>query len=110
MSQETGEDKLGAWYMQSGTHRVSDRLSINSGAQVREYETTNNLNILLLLTGVSYNINSNITTTMGYGFLNIDNSYEDLPDENNTDEHRIFEQVSLKNKLWKLRQIGRAHG
>ena len=103
MSQETGEDKLGAWYMYSGTHRVSDRLSINSGAQVREYETTNNLNIILLLTGVSYNINSNITTTMGYGFLNIDNSYEDLPDENNTDEHRIFEQVSLKNKLWKLR-------
>ena len=60
MAQETGEDKLGAWYMYSGTHRVSDKLSINSGAQIREYETITNLNTLLLLTGLSYNINSNI--------------------------------------------------
>lgn len=101
-AQETGEDKLGAWYMYSGTHRVSDKLSIKSGAQIREYETTNNLNTLLLLTGLSYKVNSNIVTTMGYGYLNFDSSYFDLPDENNTNEHRLFEQVSLKNKIWKL--------
>jgi len=102
-AQETGENKLGAWYMYSGTHRVSDKISINSGAQIREYETINNLNALLLLTGLSYSINSNIVTTMGYGFLNFDSSYVDLPDENTTNEHRLFEQISLKNKFWKLR-------
>lgn len=102
-AQGTGEDKLGTWYMYSGTHRISDKLSINSGAQIREYETITNLNTLLLLTGLNYNINSNIVTTMGYGYLNFDNSYEDLPEENNIDEHRIFEQISLKNRVWKLR-------
>jgi len=102
-AQETGEDKLGAWYMYSGIHRLSNKLSINSVVQVREYETINNLNTLLLLTGLSYNINSNIVTTMGYGYLNINSSYENLPDENKINEHRIFEQVSLKNTLWKLR-------
>ena len=103
MAQRTGEDKLGTWYMYSGTHSVSDKLSINSGVQIREYETITNLNTLLLLTGLSYNINSNIITTMGYGYLNFDSSYEDLPEENNIDEHRIFEQISLKNRVWKLR-------
>jgi len=102
-TQETGEGNLGAWYMFSGNHRVSDKLSINSGAQIREYETTTNLNTLLLLTGLNYNINSNITTSMGYGYLTIDSSYEDVPGENYTNEHRLYEQVSLKNKLWKFR-------
>ena len=102
-AQETGEDKLGSWYMYSGTHKVSDKLSINSGAQVREYETTTNLNTLLILTGLSYNINSTLVTTMGYGYLTIDGSYEDLPNENNTHEHRLYEQISLKNKIWKFR-------
>lgn len=103
LAQGSGEVKLGTWFMYSGTHRVSNKLSINSGAQIREYQTITNLNTILLLTGLSYSINSNIVTTMGYGYLNFDSSYEDLPRENNIDEHRIFEQISFKNRVWKLR-------
>ena len=102
-AQKTGEEKLGSWYMFSGIHRISNKLSINSGAQIRDYETTSNFQQLLLLTGVSYNVNSNLTTSIGYGYLNTDKSFEELIDETNTEEHRLFQQVSLKNKLWKLK-------
>ncbi|MGB5463580.1 MAG: DUF2490 domain-containing protein, partial [Aureibaculum sp.] len=60
-SQNNGENKLGAWYMFSGNHRISDNFSIITGSQIREYETTHNFNQLLLLSGLNYDINQNIT-------------------------------------------------
>jgi len=101
-SQNSGENKLGAWYMFSGNHRISDKFSIITGSQIREYETTNNFNQLLLLSGLNFDINQNITTTVGYGFLNTDGTFEELPEEIYSKENRLFEQISLKNSFWKL--------
>ena len=101
-SQNNGENKLGAWYMFSGNHRISDNFSIITGSQIREYETTHNFNQLLLLSGLNYDINQNITAAIGYGFLNTDSTFEELPVEIYSKENRLFEQISLKNTLWKL--------
>ena len=101
-AQRPGEDDLGAWYMYFGTNKVSERFSIHTEAQFRYYETTSNFNQLLLRTGVNYHINTDAIATVGYGFINTDNTFGDFAFEMYTDEHRIFEQFILKNKVWEF--------
>ncbi len=76
-AQETGEDKLGAWYMYFGANKVSERFSIHSEAQFRYYETTSNFNQLLLRIGLNYHISSEAIATIGYGFIETDRNFED---------------------------------
>ncbi|SDF48798.1 DUF2490 domain-containing protein [Cellulophaga baltica] len=98
-AQETGEDNWGAWYMYFGTNKVSDKLSIHTEAQFRYYETTSNFNQLLLRTGLNYHINPEAIATLGYGYITTDGSFDELPNEENSKEHRIFEQFILRNKV-----------
>ncbi len=102
-AQETGEDDLGAWYMYFGTNQLTDQLSIHSEAQFRFYETASSFNQLLLRTGLNYHINANAIATLGYGYISTDGTFEDIPDEENTKEHRIFEQFILKNTVGKFK-------
>ncbi|GAA4276200.1 DUF2490 domain-containing protein [Aquimarina mytili] len=102
-AQETGEDQLGAWYMYFGTNQITDKLSIHSEAQFRFYETTSTFNQLLLRTGLNYHINDNAIATLGYGYINTDGSFEDVPNEENSKEHRIFQQFILKNVVGKFK-------
>lgn len=101
-AQENGEEKLGAWYMYFGTNRVSDRFSIHTEAQFRFYEAASSFNQLLLRTGLNYHIDQNAIATLGYGYISTDPTFEELPGEENSKEHRIFEQFILKNEVWKL--------
>ena len=98
-AQETGEDNWGTWYMYFGTNKISDKLSIHTEAQFRYYETTSNFNQMLLRTGLNYHINSDAIATLGYGYISTDGSFEELLNEENSNEHRIFEQFILKNKV-----------
>ncbi len=101
-AQETGEDNLGAWYMYFGTNKVSERFSIHSEAQFRFYETTSNFNQMLLRIGLNYRISPEAIATIGYGYIDTDTTFEDIPNQNNLLENRIFEQFILKNIVWKL--------
>lgn len=101
--QETGEQELGAWYTVNATNKISEKVSITTMAQLRLYETTDNLQIGLGLLGVNYNFTPKITGTLGYLRLNIDNTFEDLVDENNINENRIFEELTLKNGIGKVK-------
>ncbi|GAA4274861.1 DUF2490 domain-containing protein [Aquimarina gracilis] len=102
-AQETGEDEWGAWYMYFGTNKVSDKLSIHTEAQFRFYEVTSTFNQLLLRTGLNYHINDNAIAILGYGYINTDGTFEDIPDEENSNEHRIFQQFILKNVVGKFK-------
>ncbi|WP_420322958.1 DUF2490 domain-containing protein [Flagellimonas sp.] len=101
-AQQPGENEWGAWYMYFGTNKVSERFSIHTEAQFRFYETTSNFNQLLLRTGLNYHINPNAIATGGYGYISTDTSFFEFPGETNTQEHRIFQQFILKNKVWEL--------
>tara|TARA_R110002012_G_scaffold322108_1_gene555929 strand:+ start:45686 stop:46360 length:675 start_codon:yes stop_codon:yes gene_type:complete len=98
-AQETGEDNWGSWYMYFGTNKISDKLSIHSEAQFRYYETAANFNQLLLRTGLNYHLDENAIATMGYAYIGTDSSFEEIRNEENSNEHRIFEQLILKNKV-----------
>lgn len=101
-AQETGENELGAWYMYFGANKISERFSIHTEAQFRKFEITRNFNQLLLRTGLNYHISSEAIATIGYGYIETDTSFEDIPNENKLLENRIFEQFILKNKVWEL--------
>ncbi|TSE11197.1 DUF2490 domain-containing protein [Aquimarina algiphila] len=102
-AQDNGEDEFGAWYMYFGTNRISNNFSIHSEAQFRFYEVTSTFNQLLLRTGLNYHINDKAIATLGYGFISTDGTFEDIPDEENSNEHRIFEQFILKNSVGKFK-------
>ena len=102
-AQETGEDEWGAWYMYFGTNQVTDKLSIHTEAQFRFYEVASNFNQLLLRTGLNYHINDNAIATFGYAFIGTDNTYLEFPGEEDSQEHRIFQQFILKNEVGKVK-------
>ncbi len=102
-AQETGEDDWGAWYMYFGTNQVTDKLSIHTEAQFRFYEVTSTFNQLLLRTGLNYHITDNAIATLGYGYINTDGTFEDIPEEENSNEHRIFQQFILRNAVGKFK-------
>lgn len=104
-AQEEGENQLGAWYMYSGTHRINKKMSISSVVQLWDYEPTDNFNLFLVLGGIDYGLTPNLTTTIGYGYATIDRSFEYIPDEDMTREHRMFEQLRYKSSIQNL-QIG----
>ncbi len=103
VAQNTGEDEWGAWYMYFGTNKISEKLSIHSEAQFRFYETTQNFNQLLLRTGLNYHINPDAIVTLGYGYISTDGTFEEFPEEINSKENRIFQQLILKNKVGEFR-------
>ena len=106
IAQETGEKEVGAWYMYAGTHQVSEKWSIKTVMQLRTYEVTNNFNFLFFQGGGNYSLNKNISAGLNYGFLVWDRSFGDN-DNPNTIEHRINEQIYLKNKSGKFSLVNR---
>jgi hypothetical protein len=100
-SQVNPEKELGSWYMLYGTFRVSDKISINTGIELRYYEIITNYNLDLFGTGMSYHINPKTALTVNYSYLDIDRSIE-FTEISNTIEHRLYEQINNKHNLWNL--------
>jgi hypothetical protein len=107
--ENTGEDETGIWYMYFGMNQIAERWSIHTEAQFRYYETSSNFNQLLLRTGLNYHINENAIATGGYAYINTDPDFEDfrvfddiVENDIRINEHRIFQQFILKNKVWEF--------
>ncbi len=105
-TQNTGESELGAWYMYSGSHKISENWSLKSIVQLRTYEVTQNFNFLFLQGGANYKLTDNLSAGINYGYLYWDRSFEDN-DNPNTTEHRINEQIYLKHTAGKFSLIQR---
>ncbi|WP_224490871.1 DUF2490 domain-containing protein [Robertkochia flava] len=99
IAQDTGEDRLGAWYMYFGTNRISEKWSIHTEAQFRYYEVAGNFNQMLLRTGANFHIAANAIATLGYAYIDTDTEFEEFEGEKKSFEHRIFQQFILKNSL-----------
>ena len=94
------QDRLGTWIDIGGNHRISEKLSINTYTQVWLYEVNDNFNFILLKTGISYHVNSKLTTTLSYGYSDYDGDINvSVP---HTFENRISEQISYKHNVSKL--------
>lgn len=99
VAQEIGDDQLGSWHMYFGTNKISEKVSIHSEVQLRYFEQAKNFNQMLLRTGINYHLNPDAIATFGYGYIETDGTFEELTTDLNAIEHRIFEQLILKNKV-----------
>lgn len=96
-----GRDEIGNWIMYFGTARISERLSIHSEIQWRNHNITPNIEQLLLRGGLNYHIDNNFIITGGYGYIST-HPYEKEIITKLSDEHRIFQQLIIRNSISRL--------
>ena len=83
------QNTWGNWLMYFGNHRLNAESSIHSELQHRNFTVApNNLEQLLLRTGVNYHFASGNTLTAGYGHIT-NYALESTQDGPETTEHRI---------------------
>jgi len=89
--------------MYFGTNRLSDDLSIHSEVQYRNHTLAPvNIEQLLLRTGLNYHLTKNATLTAGYGYI-ASHDFESEQTESESNEHRLFQQFILTNKVSRLK-------
>lgn len=100
LGQNNPEDKIGSWFTYSGAHRISEKFSITTCSQTWLYEVGHNFNFTLLITGIRYNVSPRITTSLAYGYADIDSGFNTTG--KHTFENRLYEQITYKHKFHKL--------
>ncbi|WP_299665456.1 DUF2490 domain-containing protein [uncultured Polaribacter sp.] len=100
-AQTKAEKNFGSWYMYYGNHIISDKWSILTGFEERNYQTFQNYNLVLYNIGVNYKISKKFTATTSYMYLDIDRTFD--PDVNpNTIEHRYYGQIFYPTNYFKI--------
>lgn len=99
-AQTEAEKNLGSWYFIYATHKISDHWSVLTGLEERNYEALKNFNLLLYHGAVNYKLFNNLTTTVGFMYLDIDRTF--APDADpNLKERRYYEQLFFKSTILK---------
>ncbi|QCX00423.1 DUF2490 domain-containing protein [Aggregatimonas sangjinii] len=102
LAQRTEENKLGSWHAYFGTNRISDKFSIHTEVQLRYFEQGKSFNQSVLRSALNYHINPDALLSLGYTNLVTDTTIESLEGETNINEHHIYADGILKNKVWEL--------
>ena len=89
------------WLAYTGVVKIRPKISIHTEYQWRRVDGIKNRQQNLLRTGVNYAVEKNITITAGYAFAETF-AYGDYPGIASFPEHRIYEQITLKNQVGKV--------
>lgn len=90
-----------AWVMYFGNHRLTERWGIHTEYQWRRVDLFNDWQQSLLRLGIDYYGKNNAQYTAGYGWIKTF-QYGDQPVSHDFNEHRIWEQLILKNKAGRV--------
>ncbi len=97
------QGQTGNWLMYFGMNRVSDKLSIHTEIQYRNHTLVpNNVEQLLLRTGLNYHFSDKAFVTAGYAYIP-SYIYESEQKSPETREHRIWQQFILTNKIGRVK-------
>lgn len=94
------QDKLGAWYMYGGSHKISEKFSAKTLAHFRFFDMGNDFQQLLIRVAGNYKINNTVNVSLGYAYFNTDATFG--VDGGGIGESRIYEDVNVKHKTNKL--------
>ncbi|MDP2061368.1 MAG: DUF2490 domain-containing protein [Flavobacteriaceae bacterium] len=100
-AQETGEDKLGSWFLLSVKNQVSDNLSISTILQKRFHEFLDNGQSVFVSLALNYKLSDKVTLTEGFGYLENQPFLKPI-DFVTTFDRRIFEQLTYNDKVDRL--------
>ena len=96
-AQSAAEDKLGAWYMYNGSHKLTEKYSLQTMAHFRYYEVTSNFQQEIYRLGVNYKFNPKMNLTLGASYSTGDLAY-DVPSPH-LYEWRLYEDFNI-NSTW----------
>ena len=86
------------WFAYTGAFKITPKLTIHTEYQWRRTDVVKNWQQGLLRTGINYAISKNVSINAGYAFAQTF-PYGDYPAAFAFPEHRIFEQVIVKNPI-----------
>lgn len=86
------------WFAYTGTFKINPKLAIHTEYQWRRTDVIKNWQQGLLRTGLNFSLNKQVNLIAGYAFAQT-YSYGDYPAAFAFPEHRIFEQVIIKNPI-----------
>lgn len=100
-AQTEAEQSLGNWLMYFGNNKLSEKWNLHTEAQYRLYGGIENFNQLLLRTGLTFVISPSADVTFGYANITSESFYKG-EEAINKNEHRIWQQLILKNNVGRV--------
>jgi hypothetical protein len=99
MSQQSN---LGNWLIVFGNKEINEKINWHHEVQYRNYDAIGDLEQLLIRTGIGYNLTQNTNLLGGYGYILSDNYIANSNTKIDFEEHRIYQQLIIKNRINKL--------
>lgn len=100
-SQKEIVNQTNAWVMYTGNHKVSEKWGLHTEYQWRRSDYFQDWQQSLLRLGVDYYSKSQAQFTLGYGWIKTF-AYGEQPIDHLFNEHRIWQQLILKNKVGRI--------
>ena len=98
VAQKNISNQFHAWALYTGTHKISNKVNFMTEYQWRRADGFQHWQQSLLRLGTEYVINPKISVMVGYGWIKTF-PYGTQPVLHDFNEHRVFEQVNLKDKI-----------
>ncbi|WP_180336421.1 DUF2490 domain-containing protein [Pontibacter ramchanderi] len=86
------------WYMYFGDHKLNSRWGLHTELQWRRHNVISDPQQLLVRTGINYDLTPLAMFTLGYGYIET-HPYGDFPAAGTFPEHRIYQQLQIRNSL-----------
>ena len=99
-------ENTNGWYMYFGDHKISPKWGVHLEAQWRRNEIITKPDQLLLRPGINYYFNKQAFATVGYCFVET-YPYGEFAVKTQFPEHRIWEQIQVKNQIERFEVITR---
>ena len=93
------DSNFGNWLIYIGNKKINSKWNIHNEVQYRNYDAIEDLEQLLLRTGLGYTFNeAKNNVLLGYGYILSENYVNNTNDKISVNEHRIFQQfISNQN-------------
>ncbi|NBO61085.1 MAG: DUF2490 domain-containing protein [Flavobacteriia bacterium] len=97
-AQKNISNQFHAWTLYTGTHKITNTINLMTEYQWRRSDGFQHWQQSLLRLGMEYTCNPKLSVMIGYAWIKTF-PYGSQPVLHEYDEHRIFEQVNVKDKV-----------
>ncbi len=96
----TADNNFNGWYIYSGDHPVKGKFGVHLEGQLRRHNLITRGQQWQLRPAINYNVKPGIMISSGYAFT-ATHRYGGLPADYPFNEHRLYQQLSVKKKISK---------